>query len=39
MSLKNNTFLKYPNEYFIETGCYIGDGIDCAIDANFNKII
>ena len=39
MSLITNNFLKYKNEYFVETGCFIGDGIDNAIAANFNNII
>jgi hypothetical protein len=28
-------FKKYPNEYFIETGSYLGDGIQAALDAGF----
>jgi hypothetical protein len=34
-----NIFLKYPNEYFIETGSYMGDGISLAIEAKFKNII
>ncbi len=32
------TFAKYPNEYFIESGGFFGDGIQMAIDAGFKKI-
>lgn len=39
MSVKNNIFLKYPNKYFVETGCYEGDGLNFAINANYEKII
>lgn len=31
-------FKKYPNRWFIETGSYKGDGIQCAIDAGFQLI-
>ena len=33
-----SVFAKFPNEYFIETGTYIGDGIQNAIDAGFKNI-
>lgn len=36
--MKHN-FKNYLNPYFIETGTYMGDGVQAAIDANFNKII
>jgi hypothetical protein len=28
-------FKRYPNKWFVETGSYKGDGIQCAIDAGF----
>lgn len=39
MPLKTNIFKNYPNKYFIETGSYLGDGIQLAIDAGFKNII
>jgi len=33
-----DTFAKYPNEYFIESGGFVGDGIQMAIDTGFKKI-
>lgn len=33
-----DVFVKYPNSYFVETGSYVGDGIQMAIDAGFKKI-
>lgn len=38
MSAKN-FFNKYVNEYFVETGSYIGDGIQQALDTGFKNII
>ena len=38
MSTKNNLFKKYMNSIFIETGSYVGNGIQEALDANFNEI-
>jgi hypothetical protein len=35
MSALKDTFKKYPNPIFIETGCYHGDGIQMALDAGF----
>jgi len=35
----DKVFAKYPNKYFVETGCYIGDGIQSAINAGFDNII
>ena len=32
-------FRKYLNPYFIETGSYMGDGIQAAVDAGFETII
>lgn len=32
------TFSKYPNQYFVETGSYVGDGIQMAIDVGFPQI-
>ncbi len=31
-------FAKYPNNYFIETGAYTGDGVQVALDAGFLKV-
>jgi hypothetical protein len=39
MPSNTNTFKKYLNPVFIETGSYMGDGIQQAIDAGFKKII
>ena len=33
-----STFIKYPNKYFIETGSYLGDGIQNAVNAGFKEI-
>lgn len=38
MSTRNNLFKKYMNPVFIETGSYVGNGIQEALDANFNEI-
>lgn len=38
MPVKDNTFNKYLNTYFIETGCYMGDGITQAIQSGFKFI-
>ncbi len=38
MSALNNTFKKYPNPVFVETGCFIGDGMQLALDAGFKMI-
>lgn len=38
MGAKNNIFKDYPNPVFIETGSYIGDGIQFAVDAGFKQI-
>ena len=35
---RNDLFKKYLNPFFIETGSYIGDGIQEALDANFSEI-
>lgn len=39
MTASINLFSKYPNEVFIETGSYMGDGIQQALESGFNKII
>lgn len=39
MPTQTNIFKNYPNNYFIETGSYIGNGIAQAIDAGFKHII
>ena len=36
--LKENIFIKYPNRVFVETGTYIGDSVQMALDAGFEKI-
>lgn len=36
--LSDNIFKKYKNKYFIETGSYLGNGIQNAIDAGFEFI-
>lgn len=39
MSLEKNIFKKYPNKYWVETGSYEGDGIQMAVEANYENII
>lgn len=39
MPSNTQIFNKYPNNIFIETGSYIGDGIQQALDAGFSKVI
>lgn len=39
MPSKTENFKKYLNNIFIETGSYVGDGIQQAIDAGYEKII
>lgn len=39
MPTKSENFRKYPNQIFIETGSYVGDGIQNAIEAGFDNII
>lgn len=39
MPPNRNLFKEFPNECFVETGSYTGDGIDLAIQAGFKKII
>ncbi len=34
----SSVFAKFPNQYFIETGTYVGDGVQKAIDAGFQNI-
>lgn len=33
-----DSFHKYPNLWFVETGSHMGDGIQAALDANFKSI-
>lgn len=33
-----NLLAQYPNEYFVETGSYLGDAVQLAIEAGFKKI-
>ncbi len=39
MPANQNIFSKYKSKYFVETGSYIGNGIQSAIDAGFENII
>ena len=39
MPSKTENFSKYPNGIFIETGSFLGDGIQQALNAGFNKVI
>ena len=39
MPSKKENFQKYLNDYFIETGSYMGDGIQQALDAGYKNII
>jgi len=39
MPAKTNIFKNFKNDYFIETGSYLGDGIQFAIEAGFKNII
>lgn len=39
MPSNTQIFSKYKNKIFIETGSYIGDGIQQALDAGFEKVI
>lgn len=36
--LRTNIFLKYQNNYFIESGSYLGNGIENAVNAGFKHI-
>jgi hypothetical protein len=38
MPASTELFRRYPNKWFVETGSYKGDGIQCAIDAGFSNI-
>ena len=39
MPSKSENFKKYTNPVFIETGSFMGDGIQQALDAGFNRVI
>lgn len=39
MPTKGNPFLNFPNKVFIETGSHMGDGVQKALEANFEQII
>ncbi len=39
MPSNTRVFNKYPNEIFIETGSFFGDGIQQALEAGFKKVI
>jgi hypothetical protein len=38
MPTNTNTLKKYLNPIFMETGCGLGDGIQSALNAGFNKV-
>jgi hypothetical protein len=38
MTAQQNLFNKYPNNVFVETGTYLGDGVQMALDAGFKTI-
>lgn len=38
-SLSKNVLEKYPNKYFVETGTYLGNSVQLALDCGFEKII
>lgn len=38
-TLKENVLNKYKNEYFFETGTYLGDSVELALNLGFSKII
>lgn len=37
--LKENIFAQYPNRWFVETGTYLGDSVQMAIDAGFEYVL
>ena len=39
MPSKKENFQKYLNNYFIETGSFVGDGVQQALDAGYKNII
>ena len=39
MPLKNDMLRKYLSPCFIETGTYLGDGVQSALDAGFAKVV
>lgn len=39
MPSNTENFRKYPNDIFIETGSFLGDGIQQALDAGFKNVI
>ena len=39
MPSNTENFRKYPNEIFIETGSYMGDGVQQALDAGFKNVV
>lgn len=38
-SLSKEVLKKYPNKYFVETGTYLGNSVQLALDSGFEKII
>jgi hypothetical protein len=39
MELKHEVFRRFPNQWFVETGTYAGDGVQAALDAGFPHVI
>lgn len=39
MPIVNEVFNKYPNNWFVESGTHIGEGIQRALNAGFKNII
>jgi hypothetical protein len=34
----SQVFARYPNPYFVESGTWVGDGVQMALDAGFKKV-
>jgi hypothetical protein len=37
--LNDNIFSRYPNKFFVETGTYLGDSVQLALDAGFEHVV